>query len=61
MPSLFLQVRVVEADSESLEEKYVAELLTSGVRILHLIRVRVLIRVNLHLCVRGPCQSTHVC
>lgn len=33
------QVRVVEADSESLEEKFVAELLTSGVRILHLIRV----------------------
>jgi hypothetical protein len=31
-------VRVVEADSESLEEKYVAELLTSGVRILHLLR-----------------------
>lgn len=34
-----VQVRVVEADSESMEEKYVAELLTSGVRILHLIRV----------------------
>jgi hypothetical protein len=33
------EVRMVEADSESLEEGVVAQLLTSGVRILHLVRV----------------------
>lgn len=34
------EVRVVEADSEAVEEGVVAQLLTSGVRILHLVRVR---------------------
>jgi len=33
------EVRIVEGDKESVEEGVVAQLLTSGVRILHLVRV----------------------
>jgi hypothetical protein len=38
------EVRMVEADSESMEEGVVAQLLTSGVRILHLVRVSKCVR-----------------